>query len=112
MSRRREVLTLLSELERQKLAAAASRRGQIDDRLARIESERRDLVERRSAAREVQTIESLPHLGAFQSAVAARISRCEADGDALREELETVEEELLACWRWSRTLRTVARRPS
>jgi hypothetical protein len=112
MSRRRQVLGLLSELERRKLGDAASRRGQIEARRARIEAERRDLVENRSAARDAQTIESLPHLASFQRAVAARISRCEADDDALRTELEAVEEEMLVHWRWSKTLRTVAGRPS
>ena len=112
MSRRREVLGLLSELERQRLGDAASRRGQLDVRLAQIEAERSALLSRRSAARDAPAVEALPHLESFQRAMTARIARCDEDGGALRGELEMVEDEILVRWRWSRTLKAAARRPS
>lgn len=112
MSRRRDVLGLLSELERQRLGEAAIRRGRLDIRLARTDAERGTLVSRRAAARETPTADALPHLGAFQRDIAARISLCDADRDAIEAELETVEEEVRACWRWSETLKAVARRSS
>ena len=112
MSRRREILGLLSELERQRLGDAAIRRGRLDIRLAQTDAERSVLVSHRAAACEAPTAEALPHLVPFQKAIAARISRCDTDGDALRAELETVEEEVRARWRWSEALKAVARRSS
>ena len=84
----------------------------MDVRLAQIEAERGALLAHRSAACVAPSVEALPHLGSFQRAIAVRLARCDADGDVLRAELESVEEEILMHWRWSKTLRTAARRPS
>ena len=109
MSRRRDVLDLLSELERQRIGDAASRRGRLDARLAATEAERGALLTHRVAARDAPSVEALPHLGSFQRAITTEISRCDADGDTLRAELEAVEEEILLRWRWSRTLKAAGR---
>lgn len=112
MSRRNEVLNLLSELERQKLGDIARQRGAIELRLSQADAERGRLVRSRLAARDAPAAEALTHLAAFDKAVFAKITRCEQDATALRVEHRTAEDGISESWRRSKALQIVARRSS
>lgn len=111
MSRRRDVLHLLFELERHALGEAAIRRGELDIRIEKAGAERAALLARRAAASEAPGAEALPHLASFRRAIAAEIASCDAARGALGAERDAAEEEIVASWRRSEALRAVARRP-
>lgn len=112
MSRRHEVLDLLSKLEREKLGQMARQRGVIEQRLSQANAERGRLVRSRLDAREAPAVEALGHLAAFDKRMVARITRCEQDADALRIEHRAAGDEISESWRRSKALQMVSRRSS